>query len=94
MTTIADLLRAQQDTDVLITRACRAHLGFVVGTPGTLTLSQIRLLHRMQTNSNQRLEALVERMETANATTQERREEEGAPKDYKQWDIDNPKDDG
>ena len=68
MTTIADLLREQQATDVLVTRAYRAQLGFALGKPQPVSSHQMRMLHRLQIASNQRLEALVERMEKANAS--------------------------
>lgn len=68
MTNIADLLREQQATDVLITRAYRAQLGFALGKPQPVSSDQMRMLHRLQIATNQRLEALVERMERDNAS--------------------------
>ena len=78
MTTIADLIRQQQETDDLITRAYRAELGFMFKATCQMTTAQHTLLYRMQRLSNLRLEALVERMEKANASKEERIEIDAA----------------
>lgn len=78
MTTIEDLLKAQQVTDYLITRAFMAEAGYTLGKKFHPTEHQITLLYRWQTDSNQRLEALVERMEAKNAANKEGRKSAGA----------------
>ena len=67
MTKVSDLFRLQQEADVLITRGLIAQLGRPQARPAEPTAEQLTALYRLQSLTNQRLEALVEQLEQHNA---------------------------
>ncbi len=74
MTTISDLFRLQQATDVLITRAMIARLGHATTRPPNPTTEQMTSLYRLQVIANDRLLSLVKQMEEENDNKENRTE--------------------